>query len=327
MRSMGILGRGCEDAGRRQRGARLRSFVLAAVVVTAACSPAARSPHGKAPAHPAAAAAPDPVARGATLYAAYCGGCHGPRGHGDGPVADFLDLKPADLRADGLVARASDDELVQRLLQGEPLRFSPRRSGVAEDLATDAIAAYLPTLSRTDWPVVRVGRFVFEGACAPCHGAYGEGEGVLGATNDPPPPSLLRARERYTDTALAVVAVEGFGTMPTLADVFDPGEVRAVVAYVRHLSKGYRLYDTYCASCHGDDGHGVHPEDLLPPSVPAPMIGAETVARLGVDGTRAKVRHMLQRESGRMPHFQDTLDEAELRAIITYLRRTTGGPS
>ncbi len=286
-----------------------------ALLVAAACRPAAQNPRLTTP-------LADPVARGATLYAAYCGGCHGPQGHGDGPVASVLDLQPADLRGAGVVARASDDALVRRLLEGEPLRFSTRRSAVGDDLATDAIAAYLPTLPRTDWALVRAGRFVFEGACAPCHGAYGEGEGIFGATNDPPPPNLLTARARYTDDALRSLVIDGVGTMPPLADAFEPGEIRAVVAYVRHLSKGYRLYDTHCASCHGDDGRGVHPEDLLPPSVPAPVIGTPMLTRLGPDGTRAKVRHMLQRESGRMPHFRDTLDEAELRDIVAWLRAT-----
>lgn len=293
--------------------------MLAAVATTAACLPATRRPHERV----AVSAATTPaVARGKVLYAAYCGGCHGAQGRGDGPITDVLDLKPADLRAPGLLASATDEQIVGRLLAGEPLPASPRRSAVADDLETDAIAAYLPTLARTDWPVVRVGRFVFEGTCAFCHGAYGEGEGVFGATNDPPPPDLMRARERYTDPALRRVAVEGFGTMPALADAFDPGEVRAVVAYVRHLSKGYRLYDTYCASCHGDDGLGVHPEDLLPPSIAAPPLDAAALARLGPAGVRTRVRHMLQRESGRMPHFRDTLDAAELRDVVAWLRAT-----
>ncbi len=264
----------------------------------------------------------EPAARGAVLYAAYCGGCHGPRGRGDGPVAETLDLEPTDLRAPGALNGATDQELVDRLLQGDPLRISPRRNAVAEDLQADAIAAYLPTLSHSDWQLLRVGRFVFEGACAPCHGAYGEGEGVLGATNDPPPPNLMTAREHYTDTALETLSIDGVGTMPPLADVFAPGELRAVIAYVRHLSKGYRLYDTYCASCHGDDGRGVHPEDLLPPAMPAPHIGDETVARLGQGAIRSQVLHMLRRESGRMPHLRDSLSEAQLRDVVAYLRQS-----
>lgn len=37
------------------------------------------------------------VEGGAKLYARYCVSCHGPRGHGDGPVAPSLVTEPADL--------------------------------------------------------------------------------------------------------------------------------------------------------------------------------------------------------------------------------------
>jgi len=285
----------------------------------ATCRPATRAVRPPdAPGSKATTA--DPVARGAVLYAAYCAGCHGARGHGDGPVAQVLDLTPTNLRTPGFDQGASDQELVDRLLQGTLLRSSPRRNAVAEGLETEAIAAYLPTLSSSNWDLLRSGRLVFEGACAPCHGAYGHGEGVIGATNDPPPANLYTARERYTDAALEAIAINGVGAMPAMADTFDPGELRAVIAYVRHLSKGYRLYDTYCAACHGDDGRGVHPEDLLPPAIPAPRLGAETVARLGPKATRTELLHMLRRESGRMPHFRDTLNEARLRDVVAYLR-------
>lgn len=295
--------------------------VATMVAGTAGLLMACRPPATHGPKHPVVSApTPAPVARGAVLYAAYCAGCHGPAGHGDGPVAEVIDIRPANLRTPGLLDQNGDDAVIERLLHGTPLRSSPRRNAVAEDLETDAIAGYLSTLSTGNWELLRAGRFVFEGACAPCHGAYGQGEGVLGATNNPPPPSLLTARERYTDQALGAIAVSGVGTMPPMADTFEPGELRALIEYVRHLSKGYRLYDTYCAACHGDDGRGVHPEDLLPPAMKAPVIGADTVARLGADGTRAKVLHMLRRESGRMPHFQDTLTDAQLRDILAYLR-------
>ena len=43
------------------------------------------------------AAADGDVERGAKLYGVYCSVCHGPRGHGDGPVAFMLRTPPADL--------------------------------------------------------------------------------------------------------------------------------------------------------------------------------------------------------------------------------------
>ncbi len=261
------------------------------------------------------------VVRGSTLYTAYCGGCHGANGRGDGPVARVINVRPADLRTSRLFETAPDDELVDRLMHGTPVSSVPRPNAIAEDLQTDAIVAYLRSLSAGNWELLRVGRFVYEGTCASCHGAYGDGDGALGARNDPPPPNLMTARERYTDPALTALVERGHETMLPLADAFQPGDIRAVVAFVRHLSKGYRLYDTYCASCHGDDGNGVHPEDLLEPALVAPPIGAETVVRLGPQATRTQALHMLRRESGKMPHFRETLTKSDLLDVIAYLRR------
>ncbi len=304
----------------------VRATIAAAVagvaVALVACGPAGHVARKSEAAPVASGPQLTAAERGAPLYAAYCAGCHGPQGDGDGPVAAVIKLQPADLRAPGLLDRADDDALVARLRHGAPLPSTPRRNAVAEDLEVDALLAYLPTLSTSNWDVLRIGRLVFEGTCASCHGAYGEGEGALGATNDPPPPNLLRARERYSDPGLAQLVTYGHGAMLPLGAAFQPGEIPAVVAYVRYLSKGYRLYDTYCAACHGDDGHGVHPEDLLPPAMKAPELGAVTLDRLGPQAARAKVLHMVRRESGRMPHFRDTLTEAQLRDVIAYLRRT-----
>jgi mono/diheme cytochrome c family protein len=41
---------------------------------------------------------------GASLYVAYCASCHGRSGRGDGPVAEYLKIPPADLT--GIASRA-----------------------------------------------------------------------------------------------------------------------------------------------------------------------------------------------------------------------------
>ena len=300
------------------RGASLAACGL--LLLAAACRPpASRGAHA-----PSAAPAPRPtadqVARGAVLYAAYCAGCHGSDARGGGPVARAIGVSAPDLRAPGLLDGASDRELVDRLLHGAPLRTSRPRSPVADELQVDALAVYIPTLSTSNWETLRVGRITFESACAPCHGAYGDGEGVLGAQDSPPPADLERSRARYTDAALGTISIQGVGNMPPAIDRLDPPQVRALVAYVRHLSRGYRLYDTYCASCHGDDGRGVAAEDRLPPAVPAPVLSARTAERLGPARYRDAILHMLRREQGLMPHFRETLDAEQLGAIVAYLR-------
>src|SRR4029079_8984369 len=96
-----------------------------------------------------------------------------------------------------------------------------------------------------------------------------------------------------------------------LYSAFDPVELRTLIAYIRHLSDGFRVYDAYCAACHGDDGQGVYPDPWLRPTTPVPVLhGAYP---------RARLVHMLRRERGIMPHFRD-VEVNRLREVMAYLR-------
>jgi len=293
-------------------------IVCVALMVLAACRPPTRREvDAIPPAHPAGPVTG--VARGATLYAAYCAGCHGSEGRGDGPVAATIGMRPTDIGSAQRLAQVSDRAILDRLIGGDPLRADSSPT-IAEELLTSSLIDYIPTISGRDWSTLRAGRIVYEGACAPCHGAYGNGEGVLSGLNLRQPADLAVVRDRYTDAALGQIARRGLGAMSPMSDTFEPGEARALVAYVRLLSKGYRLYDTYCAGCHGDDGRGVHPEDRLRPATVAPELGAEQIARLGSQERLGRVLHMVRRERGMMPHFRDWVTEGALREIIEYLR-------
>jgi mono/diheme cytochrome c family protein len=56
---------------------------------------------------------------GSELYTTYCASCHGPTAHGDGQIAMFLRVKPADLT---LIAKRNkgtfDSEKVSRIIDG-----------------------------------------------------------------------------------------------------------------------------------------------------------------------------------------------------------------
>jgi mono/diheme cytochrome c family protein len=258
--------------------------------------------------------------RGAVFYGAYCSGCHGATGSEGGPVADMLGLDPADLRAGGVLAGASDDAILARLRAGTPFPGVHRSHPLEDDAAVERLDAYLMTLRTVDGELLRAGRLIFEGECAACHGVYGDGASLYLGLPRVPPPDLRVARERYSDAGLARVSVEGTGAMPRLIGGFEPTEMRALIAYVRHLSPGYQLYDTYCAVCHGDDGRGVDPEDLLPPAIAAPRLEPARLAGLDAGVRRATVLHMLRREQGNMPHFRGLVGDDELRDIVRYLR-------
>lgn len=60
------------------------------------------------------------VIQGRALYSANgCASCHGPEGHGDGPLARNLPATPIDFRNVGLFKRgATEDDIAETLLEG-----------------------------------------------------------------------------------------------------------------------------------------------------------------------------------------------------------------
>ena len=92
-------------------------------------------PGAVAPAYPTSFYAPgEPyaapsVARGAALYAENCALCHGPTGHGDGPAAAGLPVRPADLTAPHLFAHPEGD-LFWWVSHGTDNRAMPGFDGV-----------------------------------------------------------------------------------------------------------------------------------------------------------------------------------------------------
>ncbi len=290
----------------------LTAVVLLATIVSVSCRIAVPGGAGRR----RAAEDPRALVRGAVLYEGYCAGCHGADGRGDGPVAGVLNLRPTDLRAPEVLGGASDEQVIERLLHGTPLRTSAAPEGIGEERQLAALERYVQGLSQRDASAIRAGRLVFERQCAACHGVYGEGMGVI--MPDRPLPDLHKAQLRLTDRALASVIRKGIGEMP--ASELGSAELQAVIAYLRVLSPGYRLYGTYCAACHGDDGRGVHPEDLLPPAITAPSIDSAHLAALSPAERRTRMLHMFRRERGLMPHFREILGPDELRDILAYLR-------
>jgi mono/diheme cytochrome c family protein len=71
------------------------ALILVAVALAGWRSAVREGPAGTAPAPPQAAA--ERVAAGKLSYDVYCASCHGRSARGNGPVAEFLRIAPADL--------------------------------------------------------------------------------------------------------------------------------------------------------------------------------------------------------------------------------------
>lgn len=148
---------------------------------------------------------------GRDSYHSYCSSCHGPAGRGDGPIAEALKRRPADLTA--LAARNDNRfprERVTRVLTGEgrtvaahgptempiwgPL-FRVFESDARVRVRIDNLVSYIETL-QAGGRGGESGAMLFRTYCASCHGADARGDGPAAAAMRTLPPDLTTYARR-----------------------------------------------------------------------------------------------------------------------------------
>jgi mono/diheme cytochrome c family protein len=264
------------------------------------------------------AAPPD----GGTLYLQQCARCHGSTGRGDGPDAILFTKPPPSLRT-GLVASQSTADIAREMLDGrgdELVLALPGLQAQARDV--EAVVGYLQRLPDVDWQLVDRGQQLYVSRCSSCHGPLGRpGPDATLPTGVRRPRDLHDpAFQRDVSDADMIVAVRhGREGMPALTPRLSEEQAREVAAFVRLLSPGYATYASYCATCHGDHGIGV---GSFAESYPAPTVifDASYFARRDPEELRASAWHMAREHRPSMPHLRATLTEAQIGAIVEYLK-------
>ena len=80
------------------------------------------------------------------------------------------------------------------------------------------------------------GRARFDIDCAPCHGRFGDGDGIIVQRGFPHPPSYYSDALRNAPNQLFYdVITHGYGVMYPYADRVDPADRWAITAYIRAL--------------------------------------------------------------------------------------------
>jgi cbb3-type cytochrome c oxidase subunit III len=196
-------------------------------------------------------------------------------------------------------------------------------------------------------PVVAAGAHDFvQFACAQCHGQDGRG-GI-----SPDVPSLSSAGKTLTVAQLTGIIDHGLGEsanptkpyMPVWGAVISKRQVSELVAYIRaglppvadatsaavpqgqgEAVAGAALYVRYgCINCHGPNGLGGVPNPLSPDKTIPPLSGADFRDEFNTD---KKITEVIRSGSviGRapivsMPHWGGILSDAQLRALVAYLK-------
>jgi mono/diheme cytochrome c family protein len=189
------------------------------------------------------------AADGATIFGAFCSGCHGSRGQGrrSAGMAGF----PANAHPDFL-AIASDEFLLHTVIKGRPGRRMPpwgeKEGGLRPEEIRQVVAylrrlggvAYQPDGRPPRWVKGNVdrGRRLFASACSGCHGRNGEG-GEGPALNNPV--LLATATDSYLVETIKRgrrgTAMEGFLTPAVTRPALSSAEIESVVAFLRSWEK------------------------------------------------------------------------------------------
>ena len=101
------------------------------------------------------------------------------------------------------------------------------------DLARDAAVATPPEVTPA---LLARGQERYGIYCAPCHGATGDGDGMIPRRGFPHPPSYHTARLRAAPAPYVFdVITRGYGVMYGYAARVEPADRWAIIAYIRAL--------------------------------------------------------------------------------------------
>lgn len=126
-------------------------------------------------------------------------------------------------------------------------------------------------------PTIDRGQIVYAQACAPCHGAVGDGKGVAASQLQPRPRDLTSGVYKFRTTKSGSVPTEADlrrtidagipgTTMPAWRGLLSDADRDAVIAYIVTLSPWF--------------ADGVYPEDVIvdPAAVPPPIVATDLIA-------------------------------------------------
>ncbi|MBF0249613.1 MAG: c-type cytochrome [Alphaproteobacteria bacterium] len=191
-------------------------------------------------------------------------------------------------------------------------------------------------------PPAYEGRRLYVSYCQLCHGEGGKGDGPLARQMGITPADLTTTVRSRSDTILTKIITGRGGqtiagrarhnilseAMPDWEKVFSDDKVGAIIAYLRILSRskhrligdpevGFKLYQKYCAACHGEEGDGRGVMTAIMKFRPADHTNSIQTEALSNDDMAGVIRYG---KGGFMPAWDDILTAEEIDGLVSYIR-------
>lgn len=179
---------------------------------------------------------------------------------------------------------------------------------------------------------------IYNKQCATCHGNKGNGKGRVGASFIPAPTNFMSDKSKARLTSAKIIAAIRDGIPGTAMSAygrrFDENTLSGLAEYIQQTfmgkktlaeepepeDEGRAIYVEHCSACHGDNGNtAVWARNALNPA-PRNFTSAQAKAELSRERMRMSVTY--GRPGTAMMSFQKRLSQAQIDAVVAFIRRT-----
>jgi len=234
------------------------------------------------------------LASGETLYKMFCGACHGAKGLGDGPAAKTIEGQPRDFwherfrYVSTLNGVPTEEDLVRTISTGRQFGEMPSNPQLTQEEVL-AVADYILDINR-------------RGTIEKLTEAFSDDDEIE------PEDIEEIAESRLTPSGIIMVPWPGAKFQPDLA-------------------MGTKLYMANCASCHGNEGKGDGPQELVDELGRKIKARDITTGRLhGGDAPEDIFKRIRAGIPGTPMPAQPALSDNEIWQLVHFTRKLAGLP-
>ena len=184
---------------------------------------------------------------GYSIFKTNCFVCHGAEGKGNGPLANKLSVKPADLSNNDRMEQRSDRDLYKIIegtaSHGQVSNDMPKWGLSLPQTQINSLVSYIRHLHTSINPVTgnpASGKKIYDANCTLCHGANGKGKGTLTKVYEMEPTDHTDANRMNKISNKKMYNLISNGSagaklMPGWRNILQEKEINDVISYIRLL--------------------------------------------------------------------------------------------